>query len=878
MFTPANIKTPRKLFLAAGLCPLAIFAASAQAQVQWNAFSSNWHTQSSWNPQIIPTLANEVQIRNGGSCNIAANAGANTIGVDLSSTLGSAPGTTLTCIGVTIGSTSGSTGTVRTYGTVSCNNTIEIGQSGTGLFDIHGNTTMYRARLGTNSGSTGSVTMIEGALSCSNELIVGNSGTGSLTMGGTAQVSVAGGAGTLQLGKNLGSTGTLTIDGVGSGTLNVAEVSGGLGASSVVFDYIGSKNYATPFTGSLGVTTKRGTTTLSGNNTYTGGTYLNGGTLAVSSDANLGASTSPFTFNGGTLQTNVFIQLNRPMTVNAAGGVVSVQNSWMEQAAAVSGPGMLTKVGTSPMLFTGSSPQTPVVLVREGSMQVSGYVATPGIHVGDSSTLPMALLGVSGPGAQLVCNSFLTVGDNLTGTGNGGQGELTIAYGGTVTMGSGAKLTLGWVNALGWVALGIDGTLQVTGEDGIQKHATGQGTIYFNGGKLQVLTGSFTTSVPVTAVTTSATTVDVNPGSVATFFGDITGDGEIIKTGSGDLNFSSNGSFGGLTVTGGTVNGTNPAALPTNVPYTIHGGFLNFNGASRTASRLSGTGGGMFLGGGVLTVAQSQDSSYAGIIYDGPGSLIKSGAGSLTLSGAYGHSGGSSVTGGHLSIGGTHNGPVSVAAAGNLEGTGTIGGAVTVNGTISPGATPTIPGVLTCNAGVAVTGGTLRIQMAGSAVGSEYSQLKVTSGNFNASSTSLNFGSPIGTYAASDHLFIVNNTGNGANSGVFAGLPDAGNAGTPVGALAGIGGFSEWRIYYHADVATNSLTGGNDIAIAPNACYANCDGSTSAPKLTANDFQCFLNTFAAGNAYANCDGSTTIPVLTANDFQCFLNTFAAGCP
>ncbi len=60
-------------------------------------------------------------------------------------------------------------------------------------------------------------------------------------------------------------------------------------------------------------------------------------------------------------------------------------------------------------------------------------------------------------------------------------------------------------------------------------------------------------------------------------------------------------------------------------------------------------------------------------------------------------------------------------------------------------------------------------------------------------------------------------------------------------------------------------------------CYANCDDSTAAPVLTTNDFQCFLNRFAAGLTSANCDGSTAAPVLNANDFQCFLNKFAAGC-
>ncbi len=66
--------------------------------------------------------------------------------------------------------------------------------------------------------------------------------------------------------------------------------------------------------------------------------------------------------------------------------------------------------------------------------------------------------------------------------------------------------------------------------------------------------------------------------------------------------------------------------------------------------------------------------------------------------------------------------------------------------------------------------------------------------------------------------------------------------------------------------------------LSPPQCYANCDGSSGNPVLTSNDFQCFLNRFAAGESYANCDNSTGSPTLTSNDFQCFLNTFAAGCP
>ena len=65
------------------------------------------------------------------------------------------------------------------------------------------------------------------------------------------------------------------------------------------------------------------------------------------------------------------------------------------------------------------------------------------------------------------------------------------------------------------------------------------------------------------------------------------------------------------------------------------------------------------------------------------------------------------------------------------------------------------------------------------------------------------------------------------------------------------------------------------LVAAPAPCQADCDGSGA---LNANDFQCFLNHFAAGDPYANCDGSSAVPVLNANDFQCYLNRFAAGCP
>jgi hypothetical protein len=69
----------------------------------------------------------------------------------------------------------------------------------------------------------------------------------------------------------------------------------------------------------------------------------------------------------------------------------------------------------------------------------------------------------------------------------------------------------------------------------------------------------------------------------------------------------------------------------------------------------------------------------------------------------------------------------------------------------------------------------------------------------------------------------------------------------------------------------------NDFKIG-NACYVNCDDSTTPPVANTADFTCFLQAYAAGESYANCDQSTTAPVINTADFTCFLQAYASGCP
>jgi hypothetical protein len=120
-------------------------------------------------------------------------------------------------------------------------------------------------------------------------------------------------------------------------------------------------------------------------------------------------------------------------------------------------------------------------------------------------------------------------------------------------------------------------------------------------------------------------------------------------------------------------------------------------------------------------------------------------------------------------------------------------------------------------------------------------------------------------------------------SSIVVGQPISGDVlvGSPGGTLnAGVTYFIDYTILTTDQIVTSGEyhAGTVSVSLGTAPCYANCDYSTATPTLTANDFVCFLNRFAAGDSDANCDGSTTLPVLNANDFSCFLNAYAAGCP
>ncbi len=244
--------------------------------------------------------------------------------------------------------------------------------------------------------------------------------------------------------------------------------------------------------------------------------------------------------------------------------------------------------------------------------------------------------------------------------------------------------------------------------------------------------------------------------------------------------------------------------------------------------------------GGVLALSESTPGS---VVNSAMGVMEATGGGTLSFSSAAALANQGIILAGAASVIRALGGPLDV-GTGSLSGSGTVAAdAVNSAGTVAPGPSPA---TLTIQGDYTQTGGSLVVALAGAATG-QFDALTVT-----------------GSASLGGRLRVVLVNGFApANGQAFDILICA----TRNGQFSAVDAPGFVVQYLPAGVR-----------LIATACYANCDGSTTAPVLNVLDFSCFLNRFAAGDTYANCDGSTTAPVLNVLDFSCFLNQFAAGCP
>ncbi|GAB2564389.1 hypothetical protein GCM10027066_04580 [Dyella jejuensis] len=612
--------------------------------------------------------------------------------------------------------------------TASFTTTRNVNASGAVNIDTDAGTTLTDT-AGTITGNgpitkLGAGTLVLGADNSSGGLNVG-AGTVQLTGASTdtGATQIASGA-TLAITGNGSDASASSIDNSGtfdiSGANNAQSIASLAGNGSVNLGNNGltltnaNGNFSGTIGGSGGVTLNGGTEELSGANTYTGGTTLNGGTLAVSSDANLGDASGALNFNGGTLESTASFTTTR--NVNATGAVnidTDAGTTLTDAAGAITGNGPITKLGAGTLVL-GADNSTGGLNVGGGTLQLTGASADAGaVNIATGATL-----AVTGNGSEASASSINNSGTFDVSGANGAQSIVSLAGNGTVNLGNnGLTLTNangnfgGNINGQGGVTL--SGGTEVLGGNNSYTGGTtlnggnlvvssdanlgASGTpVTFNGGTLTV-TQSMNTSRNL-VIDNGGADFNTLTGVTVTDSGNISGAGGLVKTGAGTLIVSGDNTFtGGTLIDGGVVQIDTGSSLGA-------GTILLNGGTLQTTASLNNNQNVVVSGNAGVNVDAGTTTVMAGDIEEasGSGCFVKSGTGTLNLTGRAVLANGTCVQNGMLRANGDLVSNVTVDAPGELRGVGVIEGPIDVSGRLAPGNSPgtlTVTGTVTMHAG-----------------------------------------------------------------------------------------------------------------------------------------------------------------------------------
>lgn len=694
---------------------------SAEGNIGWQASSTN---SSATVTGTGSTWTNSLDLDVGGS-------GTGTLTISAGGAVNNRNGT--------IGHYSGSSGTVTVTGTDSRwtnSNELVVGWSSTGTLTISAGGTVSNTNgfLGARDGGNGTVTVTGAGSTWNNskQLILGyvdssGSSTGVLTIENGGTVINADG----RIGLSAGSTGTVTVTGAnstlidqgdnlrigvyGTGTLNIGTGAGSGGSVSNDNAYIGH------WAGSVGnVTVNGGTWTNSGNlgvGYYGKGTLLieNGG--AVSSTAGLigwqaSSTDSSATVTGAgsswTLSNSLYVgNSGKGVMTVSAGGRVSSQNGY---------------VGTS---YVGGQTSSMTVTGSGSSWQVTGDIvagydtnASGSISIADGATVTAGGQGMLGhtagsSGTATVDHASWSVGGDFN-VGWHGTGNLTIQNGGSLNSnrsyignesdGSGTALVTGtgssWTTT-GNLYVGAGGNGTMTVADAATVTASSIRIAYYDGTTGTLNVGAAEGDAAVAAGT-------LNTASIS--FGAGLGNGES-STGTLVYNHTDSGLAVDSVISGaGTVKVLGGRTIFT-AANTYSGGTVIGSSATLQVGNggTSGSIAGNISDSGTLAFDRSDDLAFAGDI-SGSGALNKLGSGTLTLNGAVGNTGLTTVRAGTLALGGSFSGGAITVNSGSTLALAD-GLTATLNGNYNqaPGSTLRLGASSTSSYGKLVTSGTANI-------------------------------------------------------------------------------------------------------------------------------------------------------------------------
>jgi autotransporter-associated beta strand protein len=425
------------------------------------------------------------------------------------------------------------------------------------------------------------------------------SGTGTLALTGnndyTGTTTVSAGLLSISSDANIGGTSApLTFSGGGLQVTGATLTSLATGRTTtfsnnqpVTFEIVDPANTFTvsqPLQMGSGGLTKSGSgaLVLSGNNTYTGATTLTGGTLRMGS-ANALGSGAALTVSGGVLDLNGNA-ISRSGSITFAGGLVTggtvtatavdYQGLSGTVAASLAGTRALVKSGTGVLVLSGSNSYSGITTVNSGSsMGFLQFAQTAALYGGTTTDWTKT---------KIVVNSGGVFAVSVGGAGEFGTSDVT-----TLLTGLGGAVNNNGLRA--GSSIGFDTT---------------------NAG------GSFTVT------DTIADTTSTGGGAVG-----------LVKLGAGTLILSASNTFTGQTVMG-TYNGPNAGSLqlastgfvsPTVVVY---GGTFDTAGQNRTITTLSLGGGAPGSTAGLQTGSGTVTTGSNGVTY-----VALTGANGATISG-----------------------------------------------------------------------------------------------------------------------------------------------------------------------------------------------------------------------------------------------------
>ncbi|EAA9809906.1 autotransporter-associated beta strand repeat-containing protein [Salmonella enterica] len=488
-------------------------------------------------------------------------------------------------------------------------------------------------------------------------------GTFDNAISGSGQVVKSGDDVLTLSGANSYSGGTLISD----GTLVASNVEA-LGTGDVTDDAVLELNTGGDFDNAIsgsGQVVKSGdeTLTLSGSNTYTGGTLISGGTLVASNVEALGS---------GDVTDDAVLELN-------TGG---------DFDNAISGSGQVVKSGDGALTLSGANSYSGGTLISDGTL-IAGRVDVLGS--GDVTN-----------DATLELNTGGTFDNTISGSGRvvkSGDGALTLSgansySGGTLI--SDGTLIAGRVDVLGSGDVTDNATLELNTGGTFDNAISGSGQVVKSGDDVLTLSGANSYSGGTlisdgtlvasnvealgTGDVTNNATLELNTGG--DFTNNISGNGQVVKSGDETLTLSGTNSYtGGTTISGGTLVATNVEALGTG--DVTNNATLELNTGGDFTNNISGNGqvvksgddtltfsgsntytGGTLISSGTL-VANDVNALGTGDVTDnatlmlntggdfinnigGTGRVEKSGDDTLTLSGTNSYTGGTTISGGTL--------------------------------------------------------------------------------------------------------------------------------------------------------------------------------------------------------------------------------------